>query len=102
MVTLTLVFMVPIFAVMLPFMALLMLLGPFSMTAGWGISWDVFQYILWGTMGVFLLAVVVVAGLSAAMHALYQTALYEYARTGKVRRPYSKATLVDAWTPYQT
>lgn len=49
----------------------------------------------------FMVAILAVATLAGAAAVAYQTALYRFAKTGKTTDPYTKETLVDAWTPYQ-
>jgi hypothetical protein len=94
-VTIGLVLMVPMlvatFAVLMPLTMLLPL---------WlhGLSFLVATGVLVGT---FLVLMMTMAMLAGAMGVLYQTALYRYARTGKVAGPFTGATLVDAWAPYR-
>jgi hypothetical protein len=52
-------------------------------------------------LAIFLLVTLVLAAVASAAATLYQTALYRYARTGKVSGPFTQATLVDAWAPYR-
>ncbi|MEK6985617.1 MAG: DUF6159 family protein [Candidatus Thermoplasmatota archaeon] len=52
-------------------------------------------------LGVYLAVVMLLSGLGQAASVLYQTGLYRYARTGKVAKPYTTETLVDAWAPYR-
>lgn len=56
---------------------------------------------VWIGAAVFGVLFVLAMALAQACTGLYQTALYRYARTGKVSAPYDKATLVDAWAPYR-
>ena len=93
-VTINLVFTVPIMAV-----ALLMFVPIFAFSAGAGSA----TMLLWMgiVLGIFFLAVLVTSVISGAAQALYQTALYRYARTGVVSLPYTPETLVDSWSSYQ-
>lgn len=94
-VTLGLVLMVPmlvaLFLVFMPVMLLLpLVLHGFSFFVVTGI-----------VAGAFILGTLTLSMMAGAMGVLYQTALYRYARTGKVAGPFTGATLVDAWAPYR-
>ncbi len=100
-VTITLALMVPSMALLFLLMLPVMVLPILGSELGWAWALDAFLRLMWVSLGLGFAIMVVGWVFSSAMHTLYQTALYEYARTGKVRKPYSKETLVDAWTPYR-
>lgn len=100
-VTIALAVMVPLLVLVLLFAAPMMVLPWIAFALDAPSLLDAIVPVMIVMAGLFVVAALVIGMVSGAFGALYQTALYRYAKTGKVSGPYTKQTLVDAWAPYR-
>lgn len=99
-VTIGLVFLVPFFIALA--IAMVLSMGGFVLWALSGVGGD--AGVLLGMLPVLVVTVLfllVAMPLQQAATTAYQAGLYRYAKTGKVPRGFTPATLVDAWEPYR-
>lgn len=97
-VTIGLAMIIPMLIVMFVVMAFFFGAMMFVVTNGGPVSLTLLLIVWFVVLGIIMVPFFLfgqVTGLA------YQTALYRYATTGDVARPFTDETLVDAWKPYQ-